>query len=273
VNAFVLAALLAAPAAPAAAPPAGQPALEARAKGVMVASGTAAQLSERVATSRVVIANPFLDGRAKAYEAFPAAALLDALYGRGWREVEGGDVAFKAADGYEAHVAAAKLAAGGAWLAFRDHDRAPGWEPVGARAVNPGPFFLVWEGGRTPETGYAWPWQVIALDTARFEDLYPGLAPRGVKADSAEARGYALFRARCVKCHGLDQEGAKLGPDLNSPKSVTEYRPKDQLKAFIRKPSGFRFGQMPDHEDLSDRNLEDLWLYLKLKAGQRAKGW
>ncbi|TBR25743.1 cytochrome c [bacterium] len=254
-------------------PAAAQPVLEARAKGVAVASGTAAQLSARVATSRVVIENPFLDGRAKAYEAFPAAPLLDALYGRGWREVDGGEVTFKASDGYEAHVAAAKLAAGGAWLAFRDHDRAPRWEPVGKRAVDPGPFFLVWEGGKTPEKGYAWPWQVVALDTARFEDVYPGLAPRGVKGDSPEARGYKLFRLDCVKCHGLDQEGGKVGPDLNSPQSVTEYRPKDQLKAFIRKPSSFRFGQMPDHESLSDKDLEDLWRYLKLKAGQRQKSW
>lgn len=247
--------------------------LEAQAKGVAIASGTAAQLSARVATSRVVIVNPFLDGRSKAYEAFPAATLLDAFYGKGWREMEGSEVTFKASDGYEAHVPAAKLAAGGAWLAFRDADKAPNWEPVGKNGVNPGPFFLVWDAGKTPEKGYAWPWQVVALDTARFEDVYPGLSPKGVKADSAEARGYGLFRARCVKCHGLDQEGGKLGPDLNSPKSVTEYRPKDQLKAFIKKPSSFRWGQMPDHEDLTDKELEDLWLYLKLKSAQRAKSW
>lgn len=248
-------------------------ALEAQAKGVVIASGTAAQLSARVATSRVVIENPFLDGRSKAYEAFPAATLLDAFYGKGWREMEGSEVTFKASDGYEAHVPAAKLAAGGAWLAFRDHDKAPGWEPVGKRGVSPGPFFLVWDGGKTPEKGYPWPWQVVALDTARFEDVYPGLSPKGVKSDSPETRGYKTFRARCVKCHGLDQEGAKLGPDLNSPQSVTEYRPKDQLKAFIKKPSSFRYGQMPDNEDLSDKELEDLWLYLKLKAGQKSKTW
>ena len=252
-------------------PAAAQPTLEARAKGVVIASGTAAQLSARVATSRVLVQNPFLDGRTKAYEAFPAAAVLDAFYGPGWRDVEGGEVAFRALDGYEARVPSAKLAAGGAWLAFRDHDRAPGWEPVGHKAADPGPFFLVWDGARTPESGYPWPWQVVALDTARFEDLHPGLPPRGVKDDSPEERGYRLFRTKCVKCHALDQEGGTLGPDLNAPKSVTEYRPKDQLKAFIRKSSDFRFGQMPDHPELSDRDLEDLWRYLKLKAGQKAK--
>ena len=178
---FAIAALLSAPAA-------AQPALEARARGVLLSSATAAQLSARVATSRVVVQNPFLDGRSKAYEAFAAAALLDHLYGPGWREVEGGEVAFRALDGYEARVPWEKLAAGGAWLAFRDHDRAPAWEPVGAKKADPGPFFLVWDGGRTPDKGYAWPWQVAALDTARFEDLHPNMAPRGVKSDSPEAR-------------------------------------------------------------------------------------
>lgn len=265
-TAFVLALALAAPAA-------AEPSLEARVRGVLLSSATASSLSGRVATSRVLVQNPFLDGRTKAYEAFAAAALLDAFYGPGWREVEGGEVAFRALDGYEVRVPAAKLAGGGAWLAFRDHDRAPAWEPVGKKSADPGPFFLVWDGGRTPETGYPWPWQVVALDTARFEDLHPNLAPRGVKADAPETRGYRTFRAKCVKCHALDQEGGSLGPDLNAPKSVTEYRPKDQLKAFIRKSSDFRFGQMPDHPELSDRDLEDLWRYLKLKSGQKAKSW
>ncbi|MBI2362473.1 MAG: cytochrome c [Elusimicrobia bacterium] len=252
---------------------AGERALEARAKGAVVAGGTAAELSARVATSRVVIPNPFLDGRSKPYEAFPAAALLDALYGRDWREAPGGEVAFLAADGYAARVTTAQLLEGGAWLAFRDLERAPAWEPVGDKKADPGPFFLIWEGGRTPERGYAWPWQVVALETTRFEDAYPHLAPAGAKPASAEARGYALFRARCVKCHGLDQEGGSVGPDLNSPRSVTEYRPKDQLKAFIRKASSFRYTQMPDQDNLSDQDLEDLWRYLKLKSAQRQQPW
>lgn len=256
-----------------AAPSDAAPALEARAKGLPVASGTVAELSVRVATSRVMVPNPFLDGKTKAYEAFPAATLLDALYGKGWREVTDGEVTFIASDGYQAHVAVSKLAAGGAWLAFRDHDKAPAWEPVGKRAIDPGPFTLVWEAGKTPDKGYAWPWQVVALDLARLEDLYPHLAPRSAAKDSPEARGYALFKTHCVKCHSIDLEGGKLGPDLNSPQSVADYRPKDQLKAYIKKPSAFRFGQMPDHETLSDRDLEDLWRYLKLKSKERVKEW
>ena len=255
------------------APAGAEPVLEARAKGGRVAGGTAAELSARVATSRVVIPNPFLGGREKAYEAFPAAALLDTLYGKDWRDAPSGEVAFLAADGYAARVSTAKLTEGAAWLAFRDLDKAPAWEPVGDKKADPGPFFLVWEGGRTPDKGYPWPWQVVAFETTRFEDAYPHLAPVGAKPGSAEARGYALFRAHCVKCHGLDQEGGKVGPDLNSPRSVTEYRPKAQLKEYIKKPSSFRYTQMPDHDNLSGTDLEDLWRYLKLKASQRQQPW
>ncbi|MBI5595833.1 MAG: cytochrome c [Elusimicrobia bacterium] len=252
---------------------AAEPVLEARAKGAVVAKGSAAELSARVATSRVVVPNPFLGGRSKPYEAFPAAALLDALYGKDWRDAPSGEVAFLAADGYAARVATAKLLEGGAWLAFRDLDKAPAWEPVGEKNADPSPFFLIWEKARTPEAGYAWPWQVVAVETTRFEDAYPHLAPAGAKAGSPELRGYSLFRAHCVKCHGLDQEGGKVGPDLNAPRNVTEYRPKDQLKAFIKRASSFRYTQMPDHDSLSDKDLEDLWRYLKLKAAQRQKPW
>ena len=253
--------------------PAAEPVLEARGGGRVVSSGTAAALAIRVATGRVILANPFLDGRQKAYEAFPAAALLDAMLGRGWREVPDGEVSFKALDGYEAHVAAARLADGGAWLALRDLDRAPAWERLGTRAVDPGPLFLVWDGGRNPDKGYAWPWQVASVEAARFEDKYPHLAPRAAGRDSAETRGFSLFRARCVKCHALDQEGGSMGPDLGAPRNVTDYLPEAHFKAYVRKPSSFRYTAMPDHEMLGPKDLDDLWRYLKLKAKEPKSGW
>ncbi|MDE2291118.1 MAG: cytochrome c [Elusimicrobia bacterium] len=253
-----------------ASPAAAQPALQAYAKGVLVSSATADELSARVSSSFVAFPNPFLDGRAKGYEAFPMAAVLDALYGKGWRDAPGADVTFRAKDGYEARVPSAELAAGGAWLAFRDLDRAPDWEPVGPDQADPAPFFLVWEPGHPPEKGTPWPWQVVAFDTTRFEDVYPALSPQGAAAASPEERGYRLFRDRCVKCHALDKEGGTVGPDLLAPRPVVDYRPKAQLEAFIRQASSFQYGKMPDQTDLTDRDLEDLWRYLKSQARRRA---
>ncbi len=68
---------------------------------------------------------------------------------------------------------------------------------------------------------------------------------------------------------GIAQQGGKVGPDLNAPQSVTEYRSPEMLKAFIRKPSQFRYTHMPDHADLSDADLDNLLDYLRHMANQR----
>ncbi len=52
-----------------------------------------------------------------------------------------------------------------------------------------------------------------------------------------------------------------MGPELNVPQSIVDYRPAEQIKAYIRNPVTFRYGHMPPHPDLSDGDLEDLVRY------------
>lgn len=63
----------------------------------------------------------------------------------------------------------------------------------------------------------------------------------------------------------MNRQGGKIGPDLNAPQSITAYRSKAMIKEFIKHPSKYRYTQMPDHTDLSERDLEDLYLYFRFK--------
>ena len=53
------------------------------------------------------------------------------------------------------------------------------------------------------------------------------------------------------------------GPELNVPQSIVEYRPEPQIRAYIRDPRTFRYGNMPPHPHLSDADLDALLAYFR----------
>jgi cytochrome c1 len=48
---------------------------------------------------------------------------------------------------------------------------------------------------------------------------------------------------------------------LNVPRCIVEYRPAEQIKAYIRDPQSFRYTSMPAHPHLTDAQLEALLAY------------
>jgi mono/diheme cytochrome c family protein len=80
-----------------------------------------------------------------------------------------------------------------------------------------------------------------------------------------------VFKGQCIRCHAMNQQGGKIGPDLNAPKSVAEYRSPEWLKDFIRQPSKWRYSGMPDHAHLTDADLDDLVEYFWHMAKHRPK--
>ena len=45
------------------------------------------------------------------------------------------------------------------------------------------------------------------------------------------------------------------------PRSIVEYRPAEQIKAYVRDPASFRYTSMPPHPGLSDADLDALVAY------------
>jgi len=66
-----------------------------------------------------------------------------------------------------------------------------------------------------------------------------------------------------MACHAINGEGGTVGPDLNVPQSIVEYRPVPQIKAYVRDPATFRYGNMPAHPDLSGADLDALVAYFR----------
>lgn len=260
---FLLVLLLAASAAAASA---GEPAgLRFLRPGVAPVMLDAAQLAQRCGVTTIELDDPYYGSR-KSYRACPLATVLAMGFGAPITAFAGQTVFFRARDGYAKPVPAALLAEPGGFLALADAEHArgddPGWQPIDRKQTDPGPFYVVWSGAAQQDTHrYPWPYQLTEIEIAPIETLYPHIAPEGTAADSPARAGYAIFSSQCIACHAINREGGTVGPDLNVPRSIVEYRPADQIKAYIRDPLSFRYTNMPPHPALSDADLEALVAY------------
>ena len=175
-----------------------------------------------------------------------------------------GDLIFHCADGYASIRPIKMLSKMKLMLAFEEVG-AQKWTPLPGHRDAPiaGPFYVLSQDAADFEA-FPWPWQVTGIELVDFTERYAALVPVGAADDSAEMRGFRAFRSKnCLSCHSINLVGGQVGPELNVPKNITEYRDRDLLKAWIRDASAFRARTlMPPNPDLSDAELDDILAYL-----------
>jgi nitric oxide reductase subunit C len=78
----------------------------------------------------------------------------------------------------------------------------------------------------------------------------------------------------CINCHTLFGEGAYYAPDLTK---ITQHRGAAYLKAYMRDPSNFydekRHRRLMPKQNLSDKEIDDLILFLDWVANVDNQGW
>lgn len=236
--------------------------------GRRVASLSYRSLAE-IASPEVVTTDDPYYGHHKRFRAIELEPLLVRAFGMSREELARKSFVLRATDGYAVPIAGSRLLEGGAFVAFDDVD-VPGFAPIGPRRVSPAPAYLIWSrSGQSNLETHPRPWQLSSIEIARFEDLYPHTVPSGEAADGPATRGFSLFRDHCIRCHAINREGGRVGPELNLPQNITEYRPEDQIRAYIRNPRTFRYGAMPAHPDLTDADLDALVAYLRAMASRK----
>ena len=217
---------------------------------------TLAQLRAQIPDETISGFDPYYQ-RPKRWRALPLEPVLRLAFQGG--DLKTQEFTLRALDGYTVPISGSRLLEGGAYLAFADADGP--WEPIGAQHANPGPWYLVWKGMEQGElTSHPRPWALTSISIEPFEAVFPLVVPRS--KDPKVSKGFALFRQQCFKCHAINQQGGRVGPELNVPKNVTEYRDEAFLRAWIRNPFAFRISVMPPSPQLSEDDLGAVLAYL-----------
>lgn len=233
---------------------------------------SASTLAITIAPETVVQFDPYYN-REKRYKALPLAAVIERGF-KGVNHLPQQEFILHAKDGNAVSLRGSKVFESGAYIAVEDLDVA-GWEPIGQQRANPGPYYLIWANkDQTDLETHPRPYQLATIEVARFEDVFPRTVPKSA-ANSEAHKGFGLFREQCLHCHSINRQGGKLGPELNLPQSIVEYRPVEQIKAYIKNPLTFRYSTMPAHEKLSQGELNSLIAYFSemktLKQSDPAK--
>jgi len=137
---------------------------------------------------------------------------------------------------------------------FRKYKTGPLYTPASLQGTvtTPGHLGGVEWGGAAfdPETNVLY---VNANEAPTISRLKP-LDEENTQSDSPYGRGYELYHASCVFCHGLEKKGnPPLYPSLEQPAKTPE-----EVKTLIRSGNGI----MPAFTQLNQQQVDDLIAYL-----------
>jgi mono/diheme cytochrome c family protein len=220
---------------------AGAETLEFRRHGQPVATRTLADLRAIAPAETVRVLEPY-EEREASFRALPLAAVLDAVYGASWRTED--ELLFTCRDGYQPTVPVARVLAHRAWLAF-ERPGAPAFtirkfESGRRQDVSIAPFYLIWDNVNDArvraEGDYGWPYQLVGVELIRSRERFPNMAPPA-SAPAEVQRGFAAFRIHCSRCHTVNGEGGRVGPELNAPDRAAGRREPGWLRLWISDPN------------------------------------
>lgn len=200
--------------------------------------------------------------KTKTWRALELAPILRAVFKGQNLSLPEQEYLLRATDGYQSHMTGLTLFTPGAYVAIEDMD-VPGWDPIGNRKANPGPFYVVWrKDNQKNMEAFDRPYQLGEVDMVSFKTAFPKTYPKGSEGNAQVMAGYEIYKTQCVRCHAINRQGGRVGPELNVPQNITEYRPVAQIKAYIKNPLTFRYGNMPAFKHFDDKALDGIVAYL-----------
>jgi cytochrome c2 len=220
----------------------------------------------------VTIANDPVYHKEKKYKAVNASLLIKNQIDLTKIDPKNTKIVFECIDGYKPEMPLELFLNANPYLAFEDIDAPKGakWEPIikDGNEMNAAPFYIVYTGISEKDSRYKWPYNLVKiyLETLNKStiELYP-LKDRKLET------GYTLFKNQCLTCHAINGIGGTMGPELNYPKSVTEYWKENELVDYIVNPASFRNKVKMPTLGITKQQSQEIVDYLKYMSENKKK--
>jgi cytochrome c2 len=218
----------------------------------------------------VTIANDPVYHKTKKYHAVNALLLLKNEIDLSKVDIKNTLIVFECIDGYKPEMPLELFLNSKPYLAFKDVDAPKGsnWEKIikNGNEMNADPFYLVYDSVSSVNQEYKWPYNVIKFHFVSKNRNIEALQP---KEDEKAMKGFALFQKQCITCHAINGIGGQMGPELNYPKSVTEYWKETELVDYIVNPASFRHKVKMPTLGITKQKSEEIVYYLKYMSKKK----
>jgi len=220
----------------------------------------------------VTIANDPVYHKEKKYNAVNASILIKNEIDLTKIDPKNTKIVFECIDGYKPEMPLELFLNANPYLAFQDVDASKGanWEPIvkDGNEMNAEPFYIVYTSVSEKDSRYKWPYNLVKMHLEPLNkstiELYP------LKNKKLES-GYVLFKNQCLTCHSINGIGGTMGPELNYPKSVTEYWKENELVNYIVNPTSFRNKVKMPTLGISKQQSQEIVDYLKYMSENKKK--
>ncbi|MBF2707842.1 c-type cytochrome [Flavobacterium soyangense] len=220
----------------------------------------------------VTIANDPVYHKEKKYNAVSASVLIKNEIDLTKIDPKNTKIVFECIDGYKPEMPLELFIKSNPYLAFKDVDAPKGakWEPIikNGNEMNAEPFYIVYTSVSEKDSRYKWPYNLVKIYLEPLNKSTIELFP--LKNKKLET-GYTLFKNQCLTCHSINGIGGTMGPELNFPKSVTEYWKENELVDYIVNPASFRNKVKMPTLGITKQQSQEIVDYLKYMSENKKK--
>lgn len=213
----------------------------------------------------VTVANDPVYHKIKKYQAVNALTLISSQIDLSKVDTKSTKIVFECIDGYKPEMPLTLFLASKPYLAYKDVDaKGTDWEPItkNGNKMDAAPFYLVYTDAPAEDDQYKWPYNLIKIHLEPIDKTKAALYPK----DASKVAGYTLYKNQCITCHAINGIGGEMGPELNYPKSVTEYWIETELVDYIVNPASFRNKVKMPTLGITKQQSEEIVGYLKYMA-------
>ena len=227
----------------------------------LVALAAAGHFDGIASTTMKTLNDPAYNSGPRIFEGYLLSDVIDRL--KGFRDFapDAHDLRFVCNDGYMTTFSFKSLEGAVGLLAVGVRAGSTlDWPPYthGKKTKTPAPFYLVWKDEKVSKDR-PWPYQLTRIEVISKQAQGSRLQSKNGK----HLAGRKVYETHCMACHSINLVGGKMGPELNVPQNICEYRSREYLEAFIRLPQSYRAGSlMPAMSFLSTEQMSSLLGYV-----------